>query len=87
MKIIKILLLAILLVSCSTNDDSTDEDNCGCVKTTYEYDQYVVFDPVTGLPSIAFDKVILSTEQVNCQDEQEQASAGNQVYFDIICEN
>ena len=85
MKTIKILIIALLISSCSA--DSTDEDNCGCVNITYEYEQYVVFDPVTGLPSMAFDKVILSTEQVNCQDEQEQASAGNQVYFDIVCEN
>ena len=84
MKTIKILIIALLISSCSA--DST-ADYCGCVKITYEYEQYVVFDPVTGLPSMAFDKVILSTEQVNCQDEQEQASAGNQVYFDIVCEN
>jgi len=80
MKSIKILLISLLILSCSANDD-----DCNCEKETYRYNQYTVTGS-NGLPHLTFDKEVLSIETVNCQDEQDQVSQGNGVYFNITCD-
>ena len=82
MKTLKLLLLALLMASCSA--DSIDED-CNCKKITYTWEVEVVTGP-NGLPTLVSRKVYLYEEVVNCQDEQTQVSNGDNVYFDIVCE-
>lgn len=78
------LLLAItLFFNCST--DSNNEDDCNCTKETYRYDQYVVTGS-NGLPRLTFDKVVLSLENISCNDEADQVSNGDDTYYDIVCE-
>jgi len=79
-----LLSLAVLFTVTFNTSCSTDDDVCNCVKTSYEFDQYVITGP-NGLPVMTFDKIILSDESVPCQDEQEQTSTGNNVYYDINC--
>ena len=81
MKTIKLLLLTLLFVSCSA--DSVEED-CNCTKETYTIEQGVGVGQ-NGLPILTFDKVILSSETVECQLEQEASELGNNTFFDIKC--
>lgn len=82
MKTIKLLIIALLLVSCSK--DSVDEEGCECLKETYTYEQGATIGS-NGLPVSTFNRVTLSIEEVVCQDEQEQTSLGNNNYFVIEC--
>ena len=76
-----ILILCIFTLSCSI---SNEDDLCNCTKETYEYVTTVVSD-TNGMPHLTHEKVILSTEIVNCQDEQTQVEQGT-IYFDITCD-
>jgi len=79
-----LLSFAVLFAVTFITSCSTDDDGCNCVKTSYEFDQYATTG-TNGLPVMTFDKIILSEENVPCQDEQGQTSAGNNVYYDINC--
>jgi hypothetical protein len=81
MKLFKILLLGLLITSCSTD---SIEEGCGCVKEVYNNEVIVVTRPngTMGLDNII---TIVSTEVVGCQDEQTSVSIGNGNYFNITC--
>ena len=79
MKPIKILILLLLITSCS----SDNEDTCECTKTTYEIVQDVTIGS-DGLPHLYFYNNILNETIVNCQNEVEQIPEGD-LYFDITC--
>jgi len=76
-----LFITGLLLASCSA--DSVEED-CNCEKETYTYEQRAVVGS-NGLPTLIAFKVILSTERVPCQTEQEQVSMGDDTYFVIEC--
>lgn len=80
MKTIRLLLLTLLIVSCSSEDE-----DCNCIKQTYIYDQVAVIGS-NGLPTLQFTKVVLSQEQVTCQPEQTEVELTNGELFDIICD-
>lgn len=83
MKTIKLLLITLLITSCSS--DSIELDDCRCEKETFTFEQSITLG-VNGLPVLSFNKVVLSNEAVNCQDEQDQVSIGNDIYFSITCD-
>lgn len=76
-----LLILSLFILSCSTDTEET----CDCTKYVYEYNQYTYIDS-NGLPHVGFEKVDLYSEVVNCQDEQEEVSNGDNTYFDIVCQ-
>ena len=82
MRKLKLILISLLITSCSKEDLS---DECNCIKETYKYNQTVVTGS-NGLPRLQYTRVMLSTESVSCQDEQDQVEQGNGILFDIICE-
>lgn len=81
MRTIKLLLLTLLLASCSREELN---ENCECNKITYEYVQGTTIG-ANGLPVTTFEKVILSEVEVQCQDEQTEVDNGDSTYFDIEC--
>jgi hypothetical protein len=83
MKKLLLLLLFVLKLSCNSSDDETEQ--CQCTKETYKRTTETVFDS-NGLPHLVFGIDTLSTEIVNCQDEQQDVSLGNQIYFSIVCD-
>lgn len=76
-----ILLFSLIILSCSAE---RVEDDCRCVKTTYEYNQ-VVSNGANGLPVIDFIKVVLFEENIDCNDEVKEVENGDGTLFDINC--
>jgi len=81
MKTLKLLAIILLLTSCSPEDN----DGCDCTKETYRFEQGTTINS-SGLPVLTSQRVTLSTEQVPCQDEQEQVEQGNGIIIDITCQ-
>ena len=80
MKTLKILLIALMIVSCSAEET----DDCNCIKEVYDIEQNVVWS--NGLPTMQIEHVFLYDEPVGCIDEvSNQEMTGNQ-YFNIVCE-
>ena len=83
MKAIKLLLITLLLSSCS--EDRIEDDSCRCNKETFTFEQTTTIGG-GGLPVLTYERITLSNEDVACQDEQEQVSQGNDIYFTITCD-
>lgn len=79
-KILLLILSTTSILSCSK--DSLDD--CGCVKTVYDYEQYTTINSA-GLPVLGFHKVVISEENIPCNDEVEQVSNSDGTYYDIVC--
>ena len=77
-KLLLIITIFVLFFSCETHDI------CGCVKETYRIDQGVTFNS-SGLPILTATKVVLSIENISCNDEVTQQSNGDGTYFNIEC--
>lgn len=80
MKKVLILLLAVLFINCSSEDDG-----CNCEKETWRYETRVVFLS-NGLPVTRHERVTVSRVQVPCQDEQGQVRINDSDYFTISCD-
>ena len=82
MKKLLILLIAVLIFSCSTEDDS--DSGCTCEKETWLVEHGVAINPTTGLPYLTITETLVATEDVVCQDEA-QVLLQNDYYYKIIC--
>lgn len=78
-----LLLLAITIMSCST--DEINDDTCACEKETYNIEQGTAIDLTTGLPYLTFTHVLISTEAVVCQNEG-QFQLEDNFYYIIKCD-
>jgi len=76
-----ILLFSAFVLSCSA--ESVDED-CGCVKETYEIEQFVCYGQ-SGLPQLCFDKTVIDSENVSCQDEYDNVENANGTFTRVVC--
>lgn len=84
MKTIKILLLALLIVSCS-KDEVSQDDVCSCEQTTYEKEYYIIF--INGQPQGRSRFIELNSEPVICQDEKDKDPLGyDNLFIDVKCE-
>lgn len=78
MKTIKLLFL-LSLISCSEPND-----DCNCIKETWQPNQYTYIGS-DGLPRTGVNIEIISTEEVGCVDEVFNVNIGNNTYYDIEC--
>ena len=76
------ILLALTILSCSKDDIN---DDCGCVKTTYNITQEPQIGS-NGLPTIVLVRTDLETENVECQDEVSQIQNYDNSFYDIVCD-
>ncbi len=82
MKKLSVLLLVLFLLNCS----SDDANDCGCVRELWESKSTIITLP-NGLPKLTHERIVLSTENAGCQEEEFNVNQGNNIYYDIRCEN
>ena len=82
MKNLKIIFLALLIFNCSTeNDEDSIITDCECIKESFER-TFIVNSTATGF--IPYD-VLVSQEEVECQDEVYMADFDGSTFYNIIC--
>jgi len=82
MKNLKILFLAVLIFNCSTeNDEDLIINDCECIKESFER-TFIVNSTATGF--IPYD-VLISQEEVECQDEVFMADFDGTTFYNIVC--
>jgi len=82
----KLLIILLILFSCSKSDDSIEVIECVCTKTVYKNHFEVVCNPVC---SIIHTLDFQYTEPALCQDEthpQDCLDLGGGLCFKITCE-
>ncbi len=84
-KLLAILILSIVFLGCSSDDDSNSED-CVCERNVYELITEVEFDE-NGLPHLVHHYEFRYDELVSCQEpiEDWQDLGHDQLVYKITC--
>jgi hypothetical protein len=83
----RILLYSILLLFMASLLSCEKDEQCDCVKVTYEYDWTICFDEVNnfGLPYRCENNHLISEEENYCGEAVEGVIIDGNIMYDVIC--